>query len=51
MPLKNTPARYGAVSKFLHWTLFLLFVHQFVGANLFDRSGFLNRMLPFRGSR
>lgn len=39
MPLKNTPARYGAVSKFLHWTVFLLFVHQFVGANLMTRIG------------
>lgn len=39
MPLKNTNTRYGAISKLLHWTVFLLFVHQFVGANLMTRIG------------
>lgn len=39
MPLKNTPTRYGAISKLFHWAVFLLFVHQFVGANLMTRIG------------
>ncbi|MEZ5661129.1 MAG: cytochrome b [Burkholderiaceae bacterium] len=39
MPLKNTSTRYGAISKLLHWTIFLLFMHQFIGANLMSRIG------------
>ena len=34
MPLKNSAAHYGAVSRFLHWSVFLLFVCQYVGANI-----------------
>ncbi len=30
--MKNLPHRYGAVAKFLHWTLFLVIVAQFVVA-------------------
>lgn len=30
--MKNTAARYGVVSKVLHWAVFLLFVNQFVVA-------------------
>ncbi|MGE0801886.1 MAG: cytochrome b [Lautropia sp.] len=39
MPLANTPHRYGAVTKLLHWTVLLLFLHQYVGANLMTRVG------------
>ncbi len=39
MPITNLPGRYGIVSKFLHWTVFLLFVYQFVGANIMTRLG------------
>lgn len=35
----NSAARYGAVTRFLHWTIFLLFVYQYVGANLMTRIG------------
>ena len=28
--LKNTASEYGAVTKFLHWAIFVLFMHQFV---------------------
>lgn len=37
--LKNTPTRYGLVSKFLHWSVFLLIVYQFFGANIMSRLG------------
>lgn len=37
--LKNTPTRYGFVTKLLHWTVFALIVYQFVGANLMGRLG------------
>jgi cytochrome b561 len=30
--MKNSPARYGFVTKLLHWTLFLLILNQFVVA-------------------
>lgn len=39
MPLKNKAGRYGSVTKFFHWSVFLLFVFQFVGANLMTRLG------------
>lgn len=32
--MKNTPTRYGFVSKLLHWTLFLLILNQFVVATM-----------------
>jgi cytochrome b561 len=37
MRLKNSPTHYGAVTRFLHWAVFLLFVYQYVGANLMTR--------------
>ena len=37
MPLKNSATHYGAVTRFLHWAVFLLFVHQYLGANLMTR--------------
>jgi len=37
--LKNTPTRYGFVTKLLHWSVFALIVYQFVGANLMGRLG------------
>ncbi len=39
MPLKNSSTRFGTVSRFLHWTVFLLFVYQFIGANIMTRLG------------
>ena len=39
MPLTNSPTHYGAISRFLHWTVFLLLVYQYVGANLMTRVG------------
>jgi cytochrome b561 len=32
--MKNTRARYGVVTKVLHWTLFLLILNQFVAATM-----------------
>ncbi len=32
MPLKNSTAQYGAVTRFLHWAVFLLFVWQYLSA-------------------
>jgi cytochrome b561 len=32
MQLKNSAKRYGVITKLLHWTVFLLFVNQFVAA-------------------
>ena len=37
MDLKNSPTRYGMVTRFLHWSVFLLFVHQYIGANIMTR--------------
>jgi cytochrome b561 len=34
MPLKNSAAHYGLVTRFLHWAVFLLFVWQYVSANI-----------------
>ncbi len=39
MQLLNSATRYGAVTRFLHWAIFLLFVYQYVGANLMTRIG------------
>jgi cytochrome b561 len=37
--LRNTPTRYGLVSKSLHWAVFALVVYQFVSGNLMSRLG------------
>lgn len=39
MPLRNTAQAYGSVTKCLHWSVFLLFLYQYVGANLMTRIG------------
>jgi len=39
MPLLNSSTHYGAVTRFLHWTVFVLFVYQYLGANLMTRIG------------
>lgn len=39
MPLKNTPSRYGSVSRFFHWAIFLLILYQTIGANIMTRLG------------
>lgn len=61
MPLLNSATHYGAITRFLHWAVFLLVAYQYLGANImtriasgktvfwlnhiFDRDGFLYRML------
>ncbi len=37
MALKNDPHRFGTVARALHWTVFLLFVAQYVGGVLMSR--------------
>ena len=32
--LKNSATQYGTVARFLHWAVFLLFVFQYVSANI-----------------
>lgn len=39
MPLLNTPQAYGTVTRTLHWTVFVLFAYQYLGANLMTRIG------------
>lgn len=34
MPLKNSATGYGVISRFLHWSIFLLFICQYIGANI-----------------
>ena len=34
MPFKNSATHYGAVSRSLHWSVFLLFACQYVGAKI-----------------
>lgn len=35
--LKNSATHYGAVARFLHWSVFLLFVYQYLSANIMTR--------------
>jgi cytochrome b561 len=37
MPLLNSAAHYGAITRFFHWAVFLLFAYQYVGANIMTR--------------
>jgi cytochrome b561 len=37
MGLRNSSTHYGAVTKLLHWSVVLLFLHQYLGANLMTR--------------
>lgn len=39
MPLKNSATDYGAMARFLHWSIFLLFVYQYLSANIMTRLG------------
>jgi len=39
MALKNKSGRYGSVTRFFHWSMFLLFAYQFIGANVMTRLG------------
>ena len=39
MPLRNSVTHYGAVTRFFHWAVFLLFAYQYVGANIMGRIG------------
>ena len=43
MPLRNTAHRYGSVTKLLHWSVFLLFLFQYVAAKI------MTHMSPGRG--
>lgn len=37
MPLANPATHFGTVSRVLHWSVFVLFLYQFVGANVMTR--------------
>ena len=37
MSLHNSATHYGTVTRFLHWAVFLLFVHQYLSGNLMTR--------------
>ena len=37
MPLLNSATHYGAITRFLHWAVFLLFAYQYLGANIMTR--------------
>lgn len=37
MPLKNSATDYGAVTRFLHWSIFFLFFYQYLSANIMTR--------------
>lgn len=37
MHLRNSPNGYGAITKFLHWTVFALFIYEYVVANMMLR--------------
>ncbi len=39
MPFKNSADQYGTVTRFLHWAVFLLFVWQYLSANIMTRLG------------
>lgn len=39
MALTNSSSRYGAVAKFFHWVVFLIFVNQYVVGSLMMRLG------------
>lgn len=39
MQLTNSTTHYGAITRFLHWSVFLLLVYQYLGANLMTRIG------------
>ena len=45
MAFVNSPERYGTVTKTLHWSVFLLFLYQYLGANLMTRIGRDGRFL------
>ena len=34
MPLRNSPTHYGAVTKFFHWAVFLLFAWQYLAGSI-----------------
>src|SRR5690606_39809972 len=51
--LHDTPARYGAISKFLHWSMALLFLWQLLklGDRINDGEHWIGQTLvPFHGS-
>ena len=39
MQLINSATHYGAITRFLHWSVFLLIFYQYIGANLMTRIG------------
>ncbi len=50
MPLANPPTHFGTVSRVLHWSVFLLFVYQFVGANVMTRMSKGSEVLGMDGN-
>lgn len=45
MPLKNSTTHYGSVTRFLHWTIFILFVWQYLSAAIMTHVGRDNTLL------
>ena len=45
MSLKNSAIHYGAVTRFLHWTIFILFVWQYLSAAIMTHVGRDNTLL------
>ena len=45
MPLKNSATHYGSVTRFLHWTIFILFVWQYLSAAIMTHVGRDNTLL------
>jgi len=45
MPLKNSATDYGAVTRFLHWSIFVLFVWQYLSAAIMTHLGRDNMLL------
>jgi len=39
MPLQNSSSRFGSISRFFHWSIALLFLYQYLGANIMTRLG------------
>ena len=49
MPLTNTSTRFGTISRFLHWSVALLVLYQYVGANVMTRLGREGRLFGMNG--
>jgi len=50
MPWKNSSTHFGTMSRFFHWSVFILFVYQYVGANVMTRLGRNGTVLGMDGN-